>query len=328
MIIKLHEFDRLKIQEFNFYLFYGLNSGLIEETINKNFRNLYSKNIINYEEAELINNINEFKERIFNKSFFDDNKLIIINRASNKILPVIEEINEKSIEDTKIIIKTEILEKKSKLRNFFERNKDMIITAFYEDNQKSLSLIIQKYFREKKISISNEIISLIIRRSKGNRINALNEIEKIASFSKSRNNITLEDVFKLTNLAQNHNISELVDQYLSKNKKKTIEMLNENNINVEENIFIIRSFLNKLNKLKKLKSLLKQNQNIEKVLSSFKPPIFWKDKEITKQQLNNLSLNEIKTLIHKVNNLELLIKKNNQLSNHIINDFILERFNN
>ena len=328
MIIKLHEFDRLKIQEFNFYLFYGLNSGLIEETINKNFRNLYSKNIINYEEAELINNINEFKERIFNKSFFDDNKLIIINRASNKILPVIEELNEKSIEDTKIIIKTEILEKKSKLRNFFERNKDMIITAFYEDNQKSLSLIIQKYFREKKISISNEIISLIIRRSKGNRINALNEIEKIASFSKSRNNITLEDVFKLTNLAQNHNISELVDQYLSKNKKKTIEMLNENNINVEENIFIIRSFLNKLNKLKKLKSLLKQNQNIEKVLSSFKPPIFWKDKEITKQQLNNLSLNEIKTLIHKVNNLELLIKKNNQLSNHIINDFILERFNN
>jgi len=105
-------------------------------------------------------------------------------------------------------------------------------------------------------------------------------------------------------------------------------MLNENNINVEENIFIIRSFLNKLNKLKKIKNLLKQNQNIEKVLSSFKPPIFWKDKEITKQQLNNLSLNEIKTLIHKVNNLELLIKKNNQLSNHIINDFILERFNN
>src|SRR6056300_462626 len=100
MIIKLHEFDRLKIQEFNFYLFYGLNSGLIEETINK--------------------------------KFFDDNKLIIINRASNKILPVIEELNEKSIEDTKIIIKTEILEKKSKLRNFFERNKDMIITAFYE----------------------------------------------------------------------------------------------------------------------------------------------------------------------------------------------------
>jgi len=86
--------------------------------------------------------------------------------------------------------------------------------------------------------------------------------------------------------------------------------------------------LNKLNKLKKLKNLLKQNQNIEKVLSSFKPPIFWKDKEITKQQLNNLSSNEIKTLIHKVNNLELLIKKNNQLSNHIINDFILERFNN
>jgi len=328
MIIKFHELNNFNKKDINYYLFYGYNSGLIEETINKNFRTLFSKNIINYDEAEILNNVDEFKEKIFNKSFFDNDKLIIIKRASNKILPIIEELSGKSLEDIKIIIKAEMLEKKSKLRNFFEYRKDMAITAFYEDNHQTLSLIIQNHLKNAKINLSNEIINLIIRRSKGDRINALNEIQKITSFSKSKNNITLKDVFKLTNLAENYNISELVDQNLLKNKKKTIEILNENNLDSDENILILRSFLNKLIKLKKLKVLLKKNNNIDKVLSSFKPPIFWKDKEIIKQQLNSFTSNQIKTLIHRVNNLELIIKKNNQVSNHIINNFILERFNN
>ena len=328
MIIKFHELNNFNKKDINYYLFYGYNSGLIEETINKNFRTLFSKNIINYNEAEILNNVDEFKEKIFNKSFFDNDKLIIIKRASNKILPIIEELSGKSLEDIKIIIKAEMLEKKSKLRNFFEYRKDMAITAFYEDNHQTLSLIIQNHLKNAKINLSNEIINLIIRRSKGDRINALNEIQKITSFSKSKNNITLKDVFKLTNLAENYNISELVDQNLLKNKKKTIEILNENNLDSDENILILRSFLNKLIKLKKLKVLLKKNNNIDKVLSSFKPPIFWKDKEIIKQQLNSFTSNQIKTLIHRVNNSELIIKKNNQVSNHIINNFILERFNN
>jgi len=328
MIIKFHELNNFNKKDINYYLFYGYNSGLIEETINKNFRTFFSKNIINYDEAEILNNVNEFKEKIFNKSFFDNDKLIIIKRASNKILPIIEELSGKSLEDIKIIIKAEMLEKKSKLRNFFEYRKDMAITAFYEDNHQTLSLIIQNHLKNAKINLSNEIINLIIRRSKGDRINALNEIQKITSFSKSKNNITLKDVFKLTNLAENYNISELVDQNLLKNKKKTIEILNENNLDSDENILILRSFLNKLIKLKKLKVLLKKNNNIDKVLSSFKPPIFWKDKEIIKQQLNSFTSNQIKTLIHRVNNSELIIKKNNQVSNHIINNFILERFNN
>jgi DNA polymerase-3 subunit delta len=328
MIIKFHELNNFNKKNINYYLFYGYNSGLIEETINKNFRTLFSKNIINYDEAEILNNVDEFKEKIFNKSFFDNDKLIIIKRASNKILPIIEELSGKSLEDIKIIIKAEMLEKKSKLRNFFEYRKDMAITAFYEDNHQTLSLIIQNHLKNAKINLSNEIINLIIRRSKGDRINALNEIQKITSFSKSKNNITLKDVFKLTNLAENYNISELVDQNLLKNKKKTIEILNENNLDSDENILILRSFLNKLIKLKKLKVLLKKNNNIDKVLSSFKPPIFWKDKEIIKQQLNSFTSNQIKTLIHRVNNSELIIKKNNQVSNHIINNFILERFNN
>ena len=324
MLIKFHDLKNFKKDTINYYLFYGPNTGLIEETINKFFKPIYTKNIINYDESELLSNIHLFKEMIFNKSFFENEKFIIINRASNKILEIIEELIESQITDLKIIIKAGVLEKKSKLRSFFEKNESVVITAFYEDNYQSLSLMAQNIFRENKINVSGEIINLIVERSKGNRINITNEIEKILPFAKKNNKINFKDVLKLTNLAENYNISELVKYNLSKNKKKTLNILNENNIISDENILILRTFLNNLKRLKSLKVKLKNNKNIDQVLSSSRPPIFWKDKEIIKQQLNVWSLTEIKLLINKVNDLELEIKKNNQVSDQILNNFIIE----
>jgi len=324
MIIKSYELETFKIQNIDYFLFYGPNTGLIEEIINKVFKPIFTKNIINYDEGELLDNIHSFKEMVFNKSFFDDKKFIIINRASNKILNIIQELVDSKITDLKIIIKAGTLEKKSKLRDYFEKHKSTVITAFYEDNYRSLQSMVQKIFKEKKINISNEIINLIIERSKGNRINITNEIQKILSYTKSNNKINLEDVLKLTNLVENYSISELVDQNLVKNKKRTINILNENNLNSDENILIIRTFLNKLKRLKKIKIDLNKNKNIDQVLSSSRPLIFWKDKDIIKQQLNKYSLSDIKLLIKKVNNLELIIKKNNQISDQILNNFILE----
>jgi len=324
MLIKSHELKNFKIKDTDFYLFYGPNTGLIEETINKIFKPIFTKNIINYDEADLLNNIHSFKEMIFNKSFFDDEKFIIINRASNKILDLIQELIESQVTDLKMIIKAGPLEKKSKLRSYFEKNKLTVITAFYEENYQSLLLMMKKIFKEKQIVVSNEIISLIIERSKGNRISINNEIEKISSYYEKNNKIDLKDVLKITNLAENYGISELVDQSLSKNRKKTINILNENNLNTEENILIIRTFLNKLKRLKILKIEYQKSKNIEQVLCAARPPIFWKDKDIVKQQLNIWSLSEIKFLIYKVNKLELTIKKNNQISDQILNNFILE----
>ena len=324
MIIKSNELKTFKKKHIDYYLFYGPNAGLIDETVNNIFKPIFSKNIINYEETDLLNNKDSFKEMIFNKSFFENEKFIIINRASNKILEIIEELIESQITDLKIIIKAGVLEKKSKLRNFFEKNESVVITAFYEDNYQSLSLMAQNIFRENKINVSGEIINLIVERSKGNRINITNEIEKILPFAKKNNKINFEDVLKLTNLAENYNISELVKYNLSKNKKKTLNILNENNKISDENILILRTFLNNLKRLKSLKVKLNNNKNIDQVLSSSRPPIFWKDKEIIKQQLNVWSLTEIKLLINKVNDLELEIKKNNQVSDQILNNFIIE----
>ena len=324
MIVKKFDLNKHVNSDKNFFLLYGVNTGLINETINKYFKQNYLDNIINYDEAEAIYNVNLIKELIFNKSFFDDKKLIIINKATDKILYLIEELVEKNIKDIKILLKSNKLEKKSKLRSFFEKEKNLIICAFYEDNYQSLLSIIQKTFREKRINVSNESINLIIERSGGDRINIINELNKIVLYAKNNNKVSLDDVIKLTNLSKNYDISELVNQNLLKNKKKTINILNENNLNTEENILILKTFLNKLKKLKNLKINLEKNKNIEQVLSSARPPIFWKDKEIIKQQLNTLSLNEIKYLINKVNDLELKIKKNYQISDQILNNFILE----
>ena len=324
MIIKSHELSRFDKKNTNYYLFYGSNLGLIEETISKIFKPIFSKNIVYHDETEILNNTDQFKEAIFNKSFFENDKFIIINRASNKILDLIKEIIESQIEDIKIIIKAGVLEKKSKLRSYFEKEKDVVATPFYEDNYQSLSLIIQNFLRVEKINISNENINLIIERSKGNRTNLYNELEKISSYLRSKKNINLQDLLKLTNLAEDYNVSELVEQCLSKNVKRTINILNENNQNTDENILILRSFLGKLKRLKILKINLENTRNIDEVIASAKPPIFWKEKNLVKQQLNNWSLKDIKFLLNTVNDLELIIKKNNQISNYVTNNFILE----
>ena len=324
MIIKSHELSRFDKKNANYYLFYGSNLGLIEETISKIFKPIFSKNIVYHDETEILNNTDQFKEAIFNKSFFENDKFIIINRASNKILDLIKEIIESQIEDIKIIIKAGVLEKKSKLRSYFEKEKDVVATPFYEDNYQSLSLIIQNFLRVEKINISNENINLIIERSKGNRTNIYNELEKISSYLRSKKNINLQDLLKLTNLAEDYNVSELVEQCLSKNVKKTVNILNENNQNTDENILILRSFLGKLKRLKILKINLENTRNIDEVIASAKPPIFWKEKNLVKQQLNNWSLKNIKFLLNTVNDLELIIKKNNQIANYVTHNFILE----
>ena len=325
MIIKHYELKNNLKGKNNFFLLYGQNSGLIEEVIDKDLKPIFSKNIFKYDESEILTDISAFKEGLVNKSFFENDKLIIINRVSDKILDIVKEISDKKDESLKIILKSGNLEKKSKLRNFFEKSKNLIIIPFYEDTHQSLLFLAQNFFRENKIKISPQNINYIIENSKGNRINLKNELEKIKNFSQKKLSVELNEIIKLTNLAENYNISELTDQCLARNKKKTLNILNENNPSPEDNILILKNFLYKLKRLKKLKLELENKKNTDAVISSYKPPIFWKDKDTIKQQLKIWSLPQIKSLINKTNDMELLIKKNSQASNQIVNNFILEK---
>ena len=325
MIVKNFDLEKNLKKNINFFLLYGPNSGLIEETIIKTLKPNFSKNLKNVDESEILADIDEFKEDIFNKSFFENDKLIIISRASDKILNVIEDLMDKNVEDIKIIIKSGILEKKSKLRNYFEKSSNAIISAYYEDNHQSLLLLAQNFFKKKKIKTSSQNINFIIERSKGNRANIKNELEKIANYAQKKLSVDFNEILKITNLAEDYNFSELIDQCLAKNKKKTLNILNENNSSNDENILILKTFLYKLKRLKNLKTELQIKKNSDVVISSYRPPIFWKDKDIIKRQLEIWSLDQIKTLIKKTNDIELLIKKNSQISSQIINNFILEK---
>ena len=327
MIIKSFEIDKINIKSNNFYLFYGENEGSKNEAIEKIFNINISKNIYRYEEKEILDNFESFFESIQSKSFFEKEKLIIISRVSDKIKNIIEEIIEKNIEDIKIILNSGILEKKSKLRSLFEKNKNTICVPFYADSNQTLSKIINNFFREKKIMISQEKINLLIDRCRGNRQNLRNELDKIDSFVKNKKNINIDQIMKLTNLAENYNVSELIDSYLASNFKKTINILNENNFSIEDCMLITRTLLLKTKRLYKLLLEINNNKTIEEAISSFKPPIFWKDKEIVKQQINNWSLSRTENLIYKTNELELLIKKNSYNSINILSDFIINQPN-
>ena len=327
MIIKSFELNKINVKSSNFYLFYGENEGYKNEAIEKIFNINISKNIYRYEEKEILDNFESFFESIQSKSFFEKEKLIIISRVSDKIKNIIEEIIEKNIEDIKIILNSGILEKKSKLRSLFEKKKNIICVPFYADSNQTLSKIINNFFREKKIIVSQEKINLLIDRCRGNRENLRNELDKIDNFVKNKKNINIDQIMKLTNLAENYNVSELIDSYLAANFKKTINILNENNFSIEDCILITRTLLIKSKRLYKLLLEVNDNKSIEEAISSFKPPIFWKDKETVKQQIKNWSLNRAENLIYKTNELELLIKKNSNNSINILSDFIINQPN-
>ena len=323
MIVKSFELNKIKLNNHNFYLLYGDNEGLKEETIKKSFEKNYIDKILRYEEREILANTSNFFDSVFTKSFFDNNKLIIINRATDKIKVLIEELVQKDPLDIQFILNSKNLEKKSTLRKFFEKEKEIICVPFYEDNNQTLNSIISQFFANKKIPISQQLINILIGRSRGDRKNLNNELEKIESFSINKKIISLEEIIKLTNLADNYSASELIDHSLAKNTRKTITILSENNYSDEDNIAIIRTLLSKLKRLVKIYELVDEKNNIEQAVSSFKPPIFWKDKPLVTQQIRSWKKDKLKSLIYKSCEIELLIKKNSSVAKNILSDFII-----
>jgi len=323
MILKSFEVKKINQNINHLILFYGKNEGLKNETLDVLIRD--KNKISNYEEKEILDNENNFIESILSKSLFDQEKIIIIKRATDKILKIIEILNSKNLKDITVIINSDILEKKSKLRSFFEKNKKCVCVPFYPDTNQTLSRLCYDFLKEKKISISSANINLIVDKCSGDREVLLKELEKIEYFNKNGKKINSENIVKLINLSENHSISELVDNCLVKNRKKIISILNENIFTSEDCIIIIRSFIIKAKKILVLSTAFETNNNIDLTITSAKPPIFWKDKEITKQQIYKWKTKNIKELIYKLSEIELLIKKNINNSINIITDFVLDQ---
>ena len=321
MIIKLFEFEKIKSKNYKSILLYGVNQGLKDELIKSAILKDFSGEILKYDESEVIEKSEIILESFLNGSLFDDQKLILISRCSNKIYPFIEKFLEKDISQAMIVLNSENLDKKSKLRALYEKSKDLICVPFYEDNQQSLSIFANKYLQNKNIKLSREILNLVIERSQGDRGNLKNELHKIENLSLSKKNISNEDIINITNLAENYTVFELVDNYLAKNQKKVSKIINENNFVNDDSIIILRTLLSRSKRLLKLKNMQNVNKSIDDTIAVFRPPIFWKEKDIVKQQMSNWTEDEVKKKIFEISNLEILIKRGSSSIN-LISDLI------
>ena len=324
MIIKTFQVKNLYPNKQSFFLLYGENEGLkkeITDIIIKDFK----ENVLKYDSEEIVNNPNIIFSELNNVSLFENKKALIINRATDKFFSIIENLLDKNYDDIKIIINAGVLDKKSKMRSKFEKSKNLVCIPFYADDTSTLATLANNFFKKNKIPISQENINIIAERCRGDRKNLKNELSKIESLIKIKNKVTVEEIIKLTNLADNFSYSELSDHCLNKNLKKTTNILNENNYSYEDCIAIIRIMLFKVKRLVVLKENQTKNPNIDNVISNYKPPIFWKDKELVKSQMKVWDLDNIRKLMYKLGEIELSIKKHNLNAMNILYDFIISQ---
>ena len=324
MILKYFESKKINLKKQKMILLYDNNQGHKEQVLEEDLKPIFPKNIFNYDESEILKDIESFKETIFNKSFFENEKLIIINRVSERILNIIEPLLKNILDETYIVLLAGNLDKKSKIRKLFEKEVQTICIPFYEDTDQTLNAFAQKFIRKRNINISQQILNIIIERARGDRINLKNELEKIENFMLNKKKLLIEDVLKLSNLSTNYEIGDLIDSCLSKNKRRIINILNENNFSNEDSVTISRVFLNKAKKILILSQKYELSKNIDLTISSAKPAIFWKEKEMVKQQIYIWPPQKLKEIIYKLNNIELHIKRNLNNSINLITDFILD----
>ena len=309
----------------NFFLLYGENFGIkkeIKESITKKISQEESNlETISFYENDLLENEDNFYSTAYSGSLFGSTKIIIINNCSDKIFSQIESVCEKRPENLFLVLFSDILDKKSKLRNFFEKNKSTVCIACYLDNFKDLEIAAARKLNENNISLSREIINLLVQKSNNDRNNLFNEIEKIKSFSLNKKNLNIDDVKKLINFSGEHKPDALINECLTGNIQEYKKVLSEVYTSTINQIYFLRILNHKVQKLLKMKEVQKDFNNIDSLINSSKPPIFWKDKLIIKKQLSIWRCDDLQKIIYDIDNTEILCKKNPQLSNIIFFNF-------
>ena len=324
MIIKsfILENNIKSIIDKNIFLFYGENLGLKRDFKREIKKELVNSETLNFVQEEIIKNQNILFNEIKNKSLFEEKKVVFIEQVDDKILETIESICQNIGED-RIFMFAGLLDKKSKLRTFFEKSKDLGISACYKDNDITIRNIITKKLKDIK-GLSNEIINTIILNTNLDRDKVNNEIEKIISCFHDKE-LKVDVIRNLLNIETNEDFNALKDEALSGNKDKTNKLLADT-ILENENIFFYLNIINqRINKLKEIKLLQKKQENIEAVIDSMKPPIFWKDKPKVLAQAKMWDIGKINNALKKTYNVELEIKTSNSVNkNLLIKNLIVE----
>ncbi len=328
MILKSYEIEKFKnnVENKNIFLLYGENYGIkkdirntIQTSINKNTPDLEKITLF---EEDLIKNIESFYNLIFSGSLFSTKKIITIFNSSDKITNHIKDVIDKFPKNIFLILFSEILDKKSKLRNLFEKNNKIICVPCYADNEKSLQLIAMNELTKNQITLTRESLNLIIQKSQGDRNNLRNELEKIQSFSKDNKKVDYENVKSLVNSHSEIRSDDFVNLCLNGDTLELKKILEDSPKEYLNYIFLLKTLSNKIRRLLSIKEQNNENKNLDIIINSLKPPIFWKEKPFVKKQLNLWNLRELKKTIYEINDVEISCKKNPNLSSIIFLNFI------
>ena len=326
MLIKSYEILKKDLNFLNSFLIYGENTGLKQDIVKSVIELKEKKNIkykqFKFEEEEIIKNQNDFFNLIFSGSLFDKKKVIFVNRTTDRLFNLISEISKKDIKDILIFFEADQLEKKSKIRNLFEKDKNLVCIACYQDNNFDLIKIINDEIKQTKIKLSTESINLLIERASGDRNNLRNEVNKLKSFALDKQMVSYDQVKELTNMAGNYQNDYIVNICLNGDKKKLNKILRENNFSFEDFLILLKIFSKKIHRLLKIKIFNRLEKNLDQIFNQIRPPIFWKEKEDVKKQVRLWNEKKLNLIIKKINEIELNCKKNHELATNITLDFL------
>lgn len=311
------------LNDYQAVVIYGENEGIKNsikiklKEINKN------SEIISFFEDEITKNKNLLYENIANESLFNEKKIIFIQSATDKILNEVNGCLEIYNPNTKVYIFSENLDKKSKLRNLFEKEKKLAIFCCYEDNEKILINYINNELNGYK-GLTGEIVNFIISNSSLNRKIIQSEIVKIKSFFNDKI-IKKKQLLELLNFKNNNGFEEIRDSALSGKKQKINKLLSEIELINDDSFFYLNNLNFRILKLLEIQSINETFNNYEKALENIKPPVFWKDKPTYLEQLKKWDITKLNKAADKIGSAEILMKKNSQIRNDlVIKDLIIE----
>jgi len=304
------------LDQYNSVIIYGENNGLRDDIkeeikkINPTFE------IINLFQDEIINNKNLLFNTINNTSLFNSKKIIFIHEVSDKIFSELEECAEKKVEDIKLFVLANILDKKSKLRNYFEKKEYLAALPCYKDNERTLFKNIKDKLKEYQ-GLTPELIDIIMQNSNLDRRIINNEIMKIKSFFYKKR-MNKQDLDILLNIKATDDFSLVRDSCLIGNKKKINQLIGEIDLLPEDTYFFLNQISSRVSKLLEIQHVNKTVNDQELAMETLRPKIFWKDKPIYLEQLKRLDSDKLKKILSDIGNLEILMKKNSAIKNDVL----------
>lgn len=303
------------LAQYKMILFYGENQGIKKE-FKDNLKKIHKdKEVLNLFQEEIIKAKDFLINEISSQSLFGEKKLIFINEANDKILNILEELNE-YIQEDRIFIFGDVLDKKSKLRSYFEKSKEHASVACYQDNEIGLKKIISNKLAGYS-GIDNQTINLIIQSSGLDRGKIYNEIEKIKNCFKEKK-IEIEKLENLLNLKTNDDFSQLKDEAIKGNKFNTNKLLSETIFQTENSVYYLNSINQRINKLNDIENLKHKEKNLDTIINQLKPPVFWKDKPILIEQSKKWNKKRLQEILKKTYNAEIELKSNSMIRKDLL----------